>query len=109
MAGHVQVLAQPGWENCFIEGKRKSGGLHQTVSLRLSLAESWPEIKRSFSSSSWAVPLSQRGRAPLSGGPTLFKWGFCSLVFHISPLLNFESVTDQESAFPVSAAFCPSV
>ena len=28
MAGHVQVLAQPGEENCFIEGKRKSGGLH---------------------------------------------------------------------------------
>ena len=33
MAGHVQVLAQPGEENCFIEGKRKSGGLHLTVSL----------------------------------------------------------------------------
>ena len=73
------------------------------------MAESWPETKRSFSSSSWAVLLSQRGRAPLSEVPTQFKSGFCLLVFHIAPLLNFESITDQESGFPVSAAFCLSV
>lgn len=51
-------------------------------------------------------------RALPSGLPTLFNWGFCLLVFYISPSwLRFfsESITDEELGSVVSAAFCPSV
>ena len=50
--------------------------------------------------------------APLSGLPTLFNWGFCLLIFNISPFWSrsfSESIFYQESGFLVSVAFCPSM
>lgn len=77
-----------------------------------SLAKLLPEKKRSLCTFSWALLPLQGIRAVPSGLPTLFNWGFCLLVFYISPSwLRFfsESITDQELGFAVSAAFCPSV
>ena len=77
-----------------------------------SLAKLLPEKKRSLCTFSWALLPLQGIRALPSGLPTLLNWGFCLLVFCISPSwLRFfsESITYQELAFAVSAAFCPSV
>ena len=63
------------------------------------------ERKGGLSSSCWAWEL------PLLVS-WLFNWGFCLLILYLFPFWSSsfsESITDQESGFPVSVAFYPSV
>ena len=72
--GEPSAVRVPTWqekENTFTEGKRKLTGQQRVHGS--SLAESLPGMKRSLSSSCWALLWSQGVRTPSSGLSTIFE------------------------------------